>query len=238
MEGVQRFLHTRARWVAGALAILFFGLTVYYVTAERFVASTVNMSRRHLATTLTEGDVIEQKVKFAQGDLAMEQAKIQVQIGTYQTQYYTGTVTVSLLDESGQAVLKQEKPCAQIMDNMYIGVDAENLQPDYVYTLRIELHGFEETSGALAVWTGEVKEQTENEAEQQEKSKLVGLATKNGEPLMDSDDEQLHVVVKGLETESGIQRAYYPLVALLIVGAIFFLLPSKQQANRKGEVQR
>lgn len=243
MQGIKRFLHDYARWIAAALAILFLGLTVYYATAQRFVASTVSMTRRHDATNLAEGDVIEQMVCFTQEDLELNQAQVQVQVGTYQNKYHTGTLTISLLDENGQTVSQISKPCSEISDKAYVGLEMTNLQPDILYTLRIELHGFEETLGVLAIWTGELLPEEElleeeNDAQEQVNSELVGIATKNGQPLMDVQDEKLYVTIRGLETELGIQRAYYPLVALAIVGAIFFLLPSKQPNKQEGETRQ
>ena len=232
MQGIKRFLHDYARWIAAALAILFLGLTVYYATAQRFVASTVSMTRRHDATNLAEGDVIEQMVCFTQEDLELNQAQVQVQVGTYQNKYHTGTLTISLLDENGQTVSQISKPCSEISDKAYVGLEMTNLQPDILYTLRV-----------LAIWTGELLPEEElleeeNDAQEQVNSELVGIATKNGQPLMDVQDEKLYVTIRGLETELGIQRAYYPLVALAIVGAIFFLLPSKQPNKQEGETRQ
>ena len=180
--------------------------------------------------------MIEQMVCFTQEDLELNQAQVQVQVGTYQNKYHTGTLTISLLDENGQTVSQISKPCSEISDNAYVGLEMTNLQPDILYTLRIELHGFEETLGVLAIWTGELLPEEElleeeNDAQEQVNSELVGIATKNGQPLMD-------VTIRGLETELGIQRAYYPLVALAIVGAIFFLLPSKQPNKQEGKTRQ
>ena len=242
MQGIKRFLHDYARWIAAALAILFLGLTVYYATAQRFVASTVSMTRRHDATNLAEGDVIEQMVCFTQEDLELNQAQVQVQVDTYQNKYHTGTLTISLLDENGQTVSQISKPCSEISDNAYVGLEMTNLQPDILYTLRIELHGFEETLGVLAIWTGELLPEEElleeeNDAQEQVNSELVGIATKNGQPLMDVQDEKLYVTIRGLETELGIQRAYYPLVALAIVGAIF-CCRLNSQINKRGKTRQ
>lgn len=182
--------------------------------------------------------MIEQMVCFTQEDLELNQAQVQVQVGTYQNKYHTGTLTISLLDENGQTVSQISKPCSEISDNAYVGLEMTNLQPDILYTLRIELHGFEETLGVLVIWTGELLPEEENDAQEQVNSELVGIATKNGQPLMDVQDEKLYVTIRGLETELGIQRAYYPLVALAIVGAIFFLLPSKQPNKQEGETRQ
>ncbi len=233
MERIRHFLHARARWIAAGLAVVCLGLTVYYFTAQRFVSSTVSLTRRHEATTLGEGDVIEQAVQFAEGDLALIQGKIQVQVGTYQNQYKTGTLTVTLLEQGGSPVGRCQKQCAEILDNSYVGIETAELQPEHPYTIRIELHGFEDP-GLLAIWTGEPVPETEEDAESK-KSALVGTATKNGHALTDSEDEQLYVSIKGLETERGVQWAYYPLTALLVVGSVFWLLPSSKGKTGKQE---
>ena len=72
------------------------------------------MTRRHDATNLAEGDVIEQMVCFTQEDLELNQAQVQVQVGTYQNKYHTGTLTISLLDENGQTVSQISKPLSLI----------------------------------------------------------------------------------------------------------------------------
>ena len=50
----------------------------------------------------------------------------------------------------------------------------------------------------------------------------------------DTEDEFVYATVKGFERETGIQRAYYYLCGALIIGAVFFLLPSRSKKNHEG----
>ena len=63
----------------------------------------------------------------------------------------------------------------------------------------------------------------------------MGQATKNAQPLTDTEDEYVYATVKGFERETGIQRAYYYLCGALIIGAVFFLLPSQSQEKQGGK---
>lgn len=52
--------------------------------------------------------------------------------------------------------------------------------------------------------------------------------------MTDTEDEFVYATVKGFERETGIQRAYYYLCGALIIGAVFFLLPSRSKKNHEG----
>ena len=74
----------------------------------------------------------------------------------------------------------------------------------------------------------------EEDSAQIEETRAVGQATKNAQPLTDTEDEFVYATVKGFERETGIQRAYYYLCGALIIGAVFFLLPSRSKKNHEG----
>ncbi len=173
MQGIKRFLHDYARWIAAALAILFLGLTVYYATAQRFVDSTVSMTRRHDATNLAEGDVIEQMVCFTQEDLELNQAQIQVLVGTYQNNFHTGILTISLLDENGQTVNQISQALFRDFGQCICWARDDELQPDILYTLRIAASlglrkrwAVGNLDGGIAAWRG-------TEEEKMRKSKSI-----------------------------------------------------------------
>lgn len=233
MEGIKRFLHDYARWIAAALAVVCLGLVAFYMTTTRQVTKTSAICMRNGVTNLGDGDVLEQMLVLSEEDLGMEQAKLGVLVATYQNRFHSGVLTMQLLDESGQPVKSATANCTEILDNEWVTMDTEGLTPGYVYVLRIALTDFYDTTGLVGIWTGKGK-QGEKEAQSQE-TRAVGQATKNAQPLMDTEDAYVYAAVKGFERETGIQRAYYYLCGALIIGAVFFLLPNRNQEEQGGK---
>lgn len=233
MQGIKRFLHDYARWIAAALAVVCLGLVAYYMTTTRQVRKTSAVCTRNEVTNLGDGDVLEQMLVLSEEDLQMEQAKISVLVATYQNRFHSGVLTMQLLEENGQPVKNATVNCAEISDNESVTLDTEGLAPGYLYVLRIALTDFHDTTGLVGIWTGMAGE--EEDSAQSEETRAMGQATKNAQPLTDTEDEYVYATVKGFERETGIQRAYYYLCGALIIGAVFFLLPSQSQEKQGGK---
>lgn len=232
MQGIKRFLHDYARWIAVVLAAVCLGLTAFYMTTTRRGPKTSAICMRNGVTNLGDEDVLEQMLVISEEDLQMEQAKIGILVATYQNRLHSGVLTMQLLEENGQPVKSVTANCAEISDNEWFLMDTDGLRPGYVYVLRIALTDFHDATGLVGIWTGTVEE--EEDSAQIEETRAVGQATKNAQPLTDTEDEFVYATVKGFERETGIQRAYYYLCGALIIGAVFFLLPSRSKKNHEG----
>lgn len=232
MERIRHFLHARARWIAAGLAVVCLGVTVFYMTTTRLVTKTSAVCIRNGVTNLGDGDILEQMVVLSQEDICMEQAMLGILVATYKNRFHSGVLTIQLLEENGQPVKSVTVNCAEIDDNETVAVDTQGLVPEQAYVLKIMLTDFHDTTGLVGIWTGVVEEEEDAQAEG---TRALGQATKNAQPLMDTEDEYVYAAVRGFERETGIQRAYYYLCGALVIGAVFFLLPSRGRAEQGGK---
>ena len=113
MQGIKRFLHDYARWIAAALAVVCLGLVAYYMTTTRQVRKTSAVCTRNEVTNLGDEDVLEQMLVLSEEDLQMEQAKIGILVATYQNRLHSGVLTMQLLEENGQPVKSVTANCAE-----------------------------------------------------------------------------------------------------------------------------
>ena len=115
MQGIKRFLHDYARWIAVVLAAVCLGLTAFYMTTTRRVPKTSAICMRNGVTNLGDEDVLEQMLVISEEDLQMEQAMLGILVATYQNRFHSGVLTIQLLEENGQPVKSVTANCAEIL---------------------------------------------------------------------------------------------------------------------------
>lgn len=221
MEKGKVFLHENARRIAIALAIVFLALAIYYVTAQRNVTALRMLNERiGEVIDMKNGDVIQQS--FELGDYAnMEDKRVSVAAATYSKRMYSGVITLSVSDEQGNIVSEKTYDCRSVEDGQSLEIQIGQAQPETTFTLTVSLQGFVDKNTQFALWLA-LPDEEKGSVQCHENAIQNGVAIEEG---------SLYMCLNGLDRERGIERMYYYLIGLCVVGAVYCMLPKRSKQS-------
>lgn len=234
----KHFFQQYARLFAGLIILICLAFIGININQQRMVEKSKGLNAMYnVVVPIHNGDVLEQTIWLKEEENNFG-SKLAVCPGTYQRTLSSGEITFSVLNDREEVICEKKIPASDIKDNEFIKIewgginkDTEKLSQSGIYTLRIQAQGLDEEKDLLVFWCGKTEgneiQKTEEGVVSANNSTTLELSM-NGKTL----ETQIYAKISYLKKDRGVLRAFYYLIAAVIVLSVYPMLPRSGRAQK------